>query len=94
MQQLLSIARIDATQVKSILSNFEITEFHNLTGPCYLPRLQTYYTQLHHACAINENNIKDLAERTWRGRRNALANGERSYQLIFCLADVVFFESG
>jgi hypothetical protein len=68
MNQLLSIARINDSELKSILIRIRGGELLRLSEPCYYPNLGKFDLQLIHATGLNEQDIKDFVERTWRGR--------------------------
>ncbi len=68
MQQLLSIAHINDTELKSILSRIQGEELLRLSEPCYYPKLGELDPQLIDATGLTKQNIDDFAERTWKGR--------------------------
>ena len=68
MEQLLSIAHINDTELKSILSRIQGEELLRLSEPCYYPNLIKFNLQLMHATGLTKQDIDDFVERTWRGR--------------------------
>ena len=70
MIQLLSIARIDDAELKTILCKIA-AEVIELANPCYFPNPYKYYPELLEACGLKTTDVEDFVERTWRGRPEA-----------------------
>jgi len=68
MNQLLSISRINDTELKSILNRIQGEELLRLSRPWYYPNLGEFDLQLIHATGLTEQDIDDFVERIWKGR--------------------------
>lgn len=71
MDKLLDIAKINDSQIKSIVSRSTAQQLSSLAEPCYYPDLKKYYYEFLKACNLTEKDIREFTKRRWTGKKES-----------------------
>jgi hypothetical protein len=71
MDQLLAKAKINDSQLKSLLTRAVAKNLSSLSEPCYYPEVKKNYYEFLKLTGLTEKDVKEFTKRRWAGRKEA-----------------------
>ena len=71
MEQLLAKAKVNDSQLKSLLTRVVAKNLSALSEPCYYPKVKKNYYEFLKLTGLTEKDVREFAKRRWKGRKEA-----------------------
>ena len=71
MKELLDKAKINDSQLRTLISRVVAKNLSSLSEPCYYPEMKKHYYEFLKLTGLTEQDIKLFTKRRWKGRKEA-----------------------
>lgn len=71
MEQLLAKAKVNDSQLKTLLTRVVAKNLSSLSEPCYYPEVKKNYYEFLKLSGLTEKDVKEFTKRRWAGRKEA-----------------------